>query len=97
MSTERRILSWSALAASLLACCPCAALSGFVAFIGAYSMLDGSSSASRQSNVFNLVAFGTVASVALVIGLALFAWGVRSLLAAEHGPDRSETGAGGDA
>jgi ABC-type glycerol-3-phosphate transport system permease component len=83
MSKERRILSWGALAASLLVCCPCAALSGFVAFIGAYSMLDGASSVATRSDLFNLVAFSTVSAVAVVIGLALLYWSVRSLLTTE--------------
>ena len=92
MSKERRILSWSALVASILVCCPCAAVSGFVAFIGAYSMLDGSPSITQRSDVFNMVAFGTVSTVALVIGLALLVWGARSLLTTDDVASGSANG-----
>ena len=92
MTTERRILSWSALVASILVCCPCAALSGFVAFIGGYSMLAGSPSTPARSDVFNMVAFGTVSTVALVIGLALLVWGARSLLTTDSAAKRSAAG-----
>jgi ABC-type spermidine/putrescine transport system permease subunit II len=76
-------LSWGALAASLLVCCPCAALSGFLAFTGAYSMLARTSSVPARSDLFNLVVLGTLATVAVVIGVALLYWSVRSLLTTE--------------
>jgi ABC-type glycerol-3-phosphate transport system permease component len=94
MSKERRILSWSALVASILVCCPCAALSGFVAFIGGYSMLGSTSSVPSRSDLFNMIAFGTVSMVALVVGLALLVWGARSLLNTEDVATGSATGSG---
>jgi membrane protein DedA with SNARE-associated domain len=93
MTTERRILSWGALAASLLVCCPCAALTGFVAFLGAYSMLDGASSAPARSDLFNIVAFGAVSAVAVVVGVALLYWSGRSLLSTENATSGAAAGA----
>jgi hypothetical protein len=93
MTKERRILSWVALAGSLLVCCPCAALSSFVAFIGGYSMLGNTAGAPARDDLFNMIAFGTLGSVAVVVGLALFYWGVRNLLTTEDTASSAAPGA----
>lgn len=79
MNNDRRILAWLAILISLVGCTPLACGGGFVTLAGSVVYLDPERRwDSSDSFLFGGIFVLTV--VAVVAGLFLAGWGVRSLL-----------------
>jgi hypothetical protein len=79
MNEDRRILAWLAVLVSMLCCAPLACGAGFLVLAGGVTYLDPEGYW-EVSDTFLLAVLSGIAVAAVVIGLVLAAWGVRSLL-----------------
>ena len=85
MTTDRRVLSWLAIASSALLCVPCACISSFLAISGVFSALDREL-AWAASDTLLFGAFFLLALIAGGVGLLFFLWGVGTLLQRHPNP-----------
>ncbi len=79
MNNDRRLLSWLAILVSLLCCAPAACGAGFLVLAGGVSYFDPEHYW-EVSDTFLFTVLGFVGLIALVAGILLAMWGVRSLL-----------------
>ncbi len=78
---DRRTLAWLALGGSLLLCFPCGGFNGILAAVGGAALIfpDIETGISAAENSYYAGLFGGLALVALIPGVALFIWGLRTL------------------
>ncbi len=78
---DRRTLAWLALGGSLLLCFPCGSFNGILAAVGGASLIfpDIETGISAAENSYYAGLFGGLALAALIPGVALFIWGLRTL------------------
>ncbi len=78
---DKRTLAWLALGGSLLLCFPCGCFNGILAAAGGAAMIfpDIETGISAAENTYFAGVFSGLALVALVPGVALFVWGLRTL------------------
>jgi hypothetical protein len=80
MNQNRKTFAWVALIGSLVACLPCACLSGFFTVLGtgALTIPDFSENSTAEDTFFTVL-FALITLVALILGLISLVWGVRTL------------------
>ncbi len=78
---DRRSLAWLALGGSLLLCFPCGFFNGILTAVGAAAVIfpDIETGISASENTYYASLFGGLALVALIPGVVLFIWGLRTL------------------
>lgn len=78
---DKRSLAWLALGGSLLLCFPCGFFNGILTAVGAAAVIfpDIETGISAAENTYYASLFGGLALVALIPGVVLFIWGLRTL------------------
>ena len=90
MSKERKILAWAALVGSIVACGPCACLSGLLSLAGGLGNLEDPSYEWGISDTALLVVTSIFTVAVAIAGIVFFVWGIRTLLSSDSGQVQPE-------